>query len=121
MRKFSATESSTCTTASTGARTRSSVLLCAASPPCPRRSIPPAVPLPRPDVHEVFVVTQRLAVFGLVFLAEMTAAAFVALQRVQTHQLGKLQVVGNSSGLLERLVPGLVFAQHTHVLPELLA
>ena len=42
----------------------------------------PRVQLPRGDVREVLVVAQRLAVLGLVLLAEVAAARFVAVQRV---------------------------------------
>ena len=57
--------------------------------------------LPAGDVAEVVVVAGRFAVFGLVLLAEVAAAALVAVQRVDAHQLGQFEEVGDPAGLLQ--------------------
>jgi hypothetical protein len=44
-----------------------------------RRRPADAAEFPRRHVHEVLVVSQRFAVGGLAFLAEMTAARFMAV------------------------------------------
>ena len=56
----------------------------------------------------MIVVAQRLAVLGLVFLAEVTAAGLFATQRVVAHQLGQLEEIGDPVGVLEALVELLV-------------
>ena len=53
---------------------------------------------------EALVVAQRLALLGLVLLAEVAAAGLLALERVQAHQLAELEEVGDAAGHLERLV-----------------
>src|SRR5262245_55943816 len=77
--------------------------------------------LPGRDVAEVLVVAFRFAVFGLVLLAEMAAAALGALERVEAQQLAHREVVGHAAGPPERLVQLLLAAEHVDVLPELLA
>ena len=57
--------------------------------------------LPAGDVAEFVVVAGRFAFLGLVFLAEVSAAAFVAVQRVDAHQLAELEEVGDAAGLFE--------------------
>src|SRR5262249_36057849 len=79
------------------------------------------LPLPGRDVRVVLVVAQRLAVGRLVLLAEVPAAALVAPERVEHHQLAELEEVGDPPGLLQRLVAALVLAEHADVLPELVA
>src|SRR5579883_238431 len=63
-----------------------------------------AVVLPRRDVAEAGVVAQRLPVGSLVLLAEMRAAGFVAVQRVDAHQLGQFKEIGDAAGLFQRLI-----------------
>jgi hypothetical protein len=60
-----------------------------------------ALVLPGRDVREVFVVALRLALLRLVFLAEVTAAGLLAVERVAAHQLAELEEVGHAAGLLE--------------------
>src|SRR5262249_16380390 len=59
---------------------------------------------PRRHVHEVLVVAQRLAVGCLALFAEVPAARFAAVQRVEGEQLGELEIVGDAAGVLEALV-----------------
>ena len=77
--------------------------------------------LPGRGIREVLVIARGFAVGRLVLLAEMAAAALVALQRVQAHQFGQFEEVGHAARLFERLVQLLARAQHLHVPPELLA
>src|SRR3954470_19764569 len=51
-------------------------------------------PLPGRHVGEVLVVAQGLALRGLALGAEVAAAALVAVQRVDAHQLGGVDAVG---------------------------
>src|SRR5215831_7873361 len=62
------------------------------------------------DVRKVGVVAQGLTIGRLVLLAEMTAAGFVAVQRISTHQFAKFEKIGHAAGFLERLVKLLVRA-----------
>ena len=59
------------------------------------------------DVGEVVVVALRLALLGLVLLAEVAAAGLLAVERVAHLQLGHLHEVGDPERLLERLVEAL--------------
>src|SRR5262245_52926758 len=59
-----------------------------------------ALELPRRDVAEVLVVAERLAVIGLVLLAEVPAAALVAVECVAHEQLPEFEEVGHAAGLL---------------------
>src|SRR5690242_4033218 len=51
----------------------------------------------------------------------MSAARFASLQRVEAHQLGELEKVGDATCLLERLIERVGAAWHIHVAPELLS
>ena len=51
----------------------------------------------------------------------MPAAGFIAIQRIQAHQLAELQEVGNASGIFQRLVEFFAAAEHVDVLPEFFA
>ena len=73
------------------------------------------------DVGVRVIVAQRFAVRSLKFLAEMAAAGFVALQRVQAHQLAELQKIRHTAGIFERLIEFFAAAEHVDVLPEFLA
>ncbi len=75
--------------------------------------------LPGCDIAEVFIVAQRLAFFGLRFLAEVSTTRFVAMERVTAHQLAELQEVCDSSGFFERLVYFAAFTRNADILPEL--
>jgi hypothetical protein len=59
---------------------------------------------PRCHVAEVLVVALRLAIRGLILLAEMPAARFVALQSVDAQQLAVLELVSDASGFFEALI-----------------
>src|SRR5215813_11554516 len=77
--------------------------------------------LPGADEAVLLVIAPRLALGRLVFLAEVPATRLVARQRIETHQLGKLQIVGNAPGIFEGLVEVIAAARHGDVVPELLA
>src|ERR1043166_10032860 len=55
------------------------------------------------------------------FLSKMGAARFVAGERVDAHQLGELEEIGDSAGALERLIERFAFAEDSHVPPEFFA
>src|SRR5437763_9625874 len=63
-----------------------------------------AGPLPSGDVAEPLVVAPRLAVLGLVLLAEVAAGGLVTVPRVDAQQAGELEEVGDTAGALEALV-----------------
>ncbi len=65
------------------------------------RGFPVALIFPGEDVGEIFVVAHRFAICCLMFLTEMTAARFVAGERVATHQLAELEKISDPSGALE--------------------
>ena len=69
----------------------------------------------------MLVVALGFAVGVLMFLAEVAAARFVALQGVAAQQFAELQEVGHAAGLFQRPVQVLAGARHVDVLPELLA
>src|SRR5680860_113299 len=76
--------------------------------------------LPRRDVRELLVVAARLAIVGLVLDPVVTAAAFLAFEGVEAHELAELQEVGDAARLLERLVELLLSPEHPHVTVEIL-
>src|SRR5512143_1175789 len=80
-----------------------------------------AFPLPGGRVGEAGIVALRLAVGGLVLLAEMPAAGFLALQGVLAHQLGELHEVRHAPGAFQRLIQVLAPAPDEDVGPEPLA
>ena len=47
------------------------------------------------------VVPQRLAVGGLMLLAEMRTGRFVTLQRVNAHQFGEFEEIRDAPGALQ--------------------
>src|ERR1700678_3494982 len=51
--------------------------------------------LPRGDVAEIFIVAPSLAVRRLIFFSKMRTAGFVAIQRVDAHQLCQLEEIGH--------------------------
>ena len=65
------------------------------------RDLPVALIFPSEDVGEIFVVPHRFAICCLMFLAEMTAARFIAGERVTTHQLAELEEISDPSSPLE--------------------
>src|SRR6185369_16199198 len=80
-----------------------------------------ALIFPRGDVREMLVISLRLAVGSLMLFAEMSAAGFIASQRVQHKQLRKLHEIRNTTGILERLIQFVPIAEHIDSLPELLS
>src|SRR5262249_29577016 len=68
----------------------------------------------------VLVVAERFAIWRLMFLAEMRAGRFVALEGVNAHQLCKFEKIGDASGAFQRLVVIFFAAGDAHVVPELL-
>ena len=85
-----------------------------------RRLVRPGI-FPGRDVAVLVVVAQRFAVRSLKLLAEMSAAGFVALQRIQAHQLAEFQEVRHASGIFQRLIEFFAAAQDVDVLPEFFA
>src|ERR1017187_221021 len=77
--------------------------------------------LPGRHARILIVVAEGLAIGRLIFLAEVAAAGFVALQRVEAYELGQFEEVADAAGFFERLVQLFARAQHLHVAPELLA
>ena len=76
---------------------------------------------PRGDVAVSLVVAKRLAVGRLEFLAEMPAAGFVALERIQRQQLAELHVIGDPACVVEHGIEVVLLARDRYVLPELVA
>src|SRR3974390_1070603 len=76
---------------------------------------------PGGDVGVVGVVAEGFAFGSLVLLAEVAAAGFVALERVDTHQFAEFQEMGDGTGFFERLVEFLVGTEDADFFPELFA
>src|SRR3954469_21736864 len=58
-----------------------------------------ALVFPRGDVRILLVVTFEFAIRVLVFLAEMSAAALLARERIATEEFAKLEEIGHATGL----------------------
>src|SRR3954469_24221728 len=86
-----------------------------------RRHRTVALVFPSEDVGKIFVVAQCFAIRGLVFLAEMAAARFIASECVGAHEFGEFEEVGNPAGTLKRLIKRFAFAENTNVGPEFFA
>src|SRR5262249_48290806 len=80
-----------------------------------------ALELPRENCRMIFIVAERLAVGGLMFLAGMRACGFIALQRVDAHQLRELQKIGDASRAFQSLIIILLASEHAHIVPEFLS
>src|SRR5215467_5579131 len=76
---------------------------------------------PRKHGSEIFVIALGLAIGSLVFFPEMSAARFVALERINTHELGELEKISDAPRAFERLIVGFAFAGNTNAFPKLLA
>ena len=76
---------------------------------------------PGENVGKIFVVAQRFALCGLMLLAEMPAAGFIAGERVATHQLAELEEIRDPAGALERLVKRFAGTRDGDVVPEFCA
>src|SRR4051812_9073820 len=77
--------------------------------------------LPRRNVGEAVVVSQRFAVGRLMLDSEVRATGLLSIQRVDAHQLGELEKVGDATSALELLVQLRACAGHVQIAPELLA
>ena len=58
------------------------------------RRLSHALELPRGDVGVLFVVALALALFSLVFFAEVAAAAFVAVEGIESEEFAKFKEIG---------------------------
>ena len=72
--------------------------------PCCRMGAPSPGVFPRGHVTEIFVVAQSFSVGRLMLFPKMPAARFVAIQRVDAHQLGQFKEIRHAAGLFERLI-----------------
>ena len=85
------------------------------------RRLSVALKFPRKHHGMVFVVAECFAVGRLMFLAEMCSGRFIALQRVNAHQLREFEEIRDAPGALERLVVIFFVSRHSHVVPEFVA
>src|ERR1700742_4684176 len=76
---------------------------------------------PGSDIGEVLVVALRFAVGRLVLFAEVAAAGFVALARIDAHQLAELEEVGDAARFFEALIQVVAAARNSDILPVFLA
>jgi hypothetical protein len=60
-----------------------------------------ALKFPRKYSCMALIVAERFAIGGLMLLAEMRAGRFVALQRVNAHQLGEFEEISDASGAFQ--------------------
>ena len=74
--------------------------------------------LPRSGISEVLVVALRFPVSRLEFLAEMAAAGFAAVKRIEAEQLREFHEVPHPAGVFEVLVQFAIFAGHINAFPE---
>src|SRR5262249_41655762 len=74
--------------------------------------------LPGSNVGEFLVVTQCLAIFGLILFAEMAATRFFALQRVVSEQFSEFKKIDYAARVFERGIEFVSAAEHIDVLPE---
>ena len=70
---------------------------------------------------KLFVVAFALAVRPLMFLAEVTAAAFLAGKSVAAHEFAELEEVGQTTGAFESLIERLAGTRDVDVGPKFLA
>src|SRR5438477_13060146 len=80
-----------------------------------------ALKLPGKNRGKVFVVAERFALLGLMFFPKMCAAGFIARQRVETHQFGEFEKIGDASGSFKRLVEIFAPAWDANISPEFFA
>ena len=85
------------------------------------KNVPVSLKFPREYSSEIFVVTLRFTIGSLVFFPEMSATGFVALQRINAHELGKLEKISDPSRAFERLIVAFAFAGNPNAFPKLLA
>src|SRR6266851_1212606 len=77
--------------------------------------------LPGRNVREMFVIPQRFTVGCLALFAKMSATRFFSMQRIQAHELGKLEEIRNPPRFLERLVELPVTSRNVDSSPELIS
>jgi hypothetical protein len=53
------------------------------------------------------------------FFPKMRAGGFVALECINTHQLGEFQEIGNASGAFQGLIEIVAVARDSNLVPEL--
>src|SRR5213594_2866832 len=75
--------------------------------------------LPRENCRMIFVVAERLAVGGLMFLTEMRACGFIALECVHAQQLSEFQKISDASRAFQSLVIVLLASEHADAVPEI--
>src|ERR1700749_2313085 len=85
------------------------------------RRLAVALKLPRKYRRMAFVVSERFAIGCLMLLAEMCAGRFVALQRVNAHQLGEFEEIRDAPGALPGLVLIFFISGNAHIVPEFVA
>ncbi len=78
-------------------------------------------PLPGGDVGVLVVVAEGFAVGGLVFFAEVSAAAFVAVVGVDSDEFAEFEEVGYSVGFIQFGIEFVDFAGDEDVFPEFFA
>src|SRR5690242_19868152 len=85
-----------------------------------RRTLDLSVSLKFPGEYsgEVFVITLGFALGSLVFFPKMSAARFVALKRVDAHELGEFEKIRNPPGAFKRLIVAFTFAGNSNALPK---
>jgi len=77
-----------------------------------------ALEFPRKHCCMIFIVAQRLAIGRLMFLSEMRAGGFIALQRVHAHQLSEFQKISDASRAFQSLIVVLLASEHADTVPE---
>ena len=80
-----------------------------------------ALKFPCEDGGVVLIVAERLALGCLMLIAKMCTGRFVALQRVNAHQLGEFKKIRDTPGSFQRLVVIFFVAGNPHVAPEFVA
>src|SRR3982075_2444161 len=80
-----------------------------------------ALKFPGEDGGKVVVGAERLAIGRLMFLTKMSAARFVALERINAHELGEFEEIGHATGAFERLIEIVSFAGNAHRSPKFVA
>ena len=78
-----------------------------------------ALKFPGKGSRVIVVVAQCFPIRRLMFFPKMGAARFVAGQRVDAHQLGKFQKIGDAPRALKRLIEILAIARNANFPPKL--
>jgi hypothetical protein len=80
-----------------------------------------ALEFPRGDVGKVIVIALGFAVGRLIFDAEMAATGFFAVKRIAAEQFAEFEEIGNTAGVLERLIQLDAAAWNGDVFPKFFA